>query len=175
MKNLWKMAAFMMMALVSVSLTACGSDDDEDEGNGKTITVNEAQLLGTWDLKWEKSWAMENGVRVNFKDFPETYEDEDPERIEFLKDNQMNMYEYINGKWTLNIGNSGTWKLTEGNKLIIKQNEPEEIDEGVYSDTTELFITEIDNNHFVMKHEHTETYNSLTFTEGTYMYMERVK
>lgn len=44
MKKYLSLIAFVMMAVVSLSLTACG-DDDDDDNVGST-----SELVGTWDI-----------------------------------------------------------------------------------------------------------------------------
>lgn len=171
MKNVWKMVAFVMMAVMSVSLTACGDDDDDNTsggGSGGGSELSEAALIGTWEIDYRQSWEVIDGQKIEYKTLPENYLQEmmeEKQRIEFKDDHTVNVFQFDEGKWSLNYEDSGTWGL-EGKSLKIKTNKGRE--------PQDLEIYEIDNNHFVLKHKGVEKEQNGEVVIETYSFCVRV-
>ena len=115
--NLWSMLSVMMVAMLSIGFAACGSDDNDDEG-GSSVTISEANLIGTWETVLSESYVIYNGQRYSAA---ELEMDGENDRAQFKADHTYCTH-YWNSRsqnWVVDQKDNGMWSLS-GSIITIK-------------------------------------------------------
>ena len=110
-KNLWRLMAILMVAMLSVGFVSCGDDDDEDGPSGSSLT-------GTWKETYyqETEYKLTDGNWVKTDEDEESYpENEASMGIIFQSDGKM--------KTVSDLKADGSYSHVEGEMKYKVQND----------------------------------------------------